>query len=91
VTVVHPGGVRTNIARSAKLAAALDPAQAAEGLDSIERLLRLDPAQAAQIILEAAQQRRPRVLVGSDARTADLLVRLLPGTYWRVIGALLAR
>ena len=55
----------------------------------MNRLLRLDPAKAARIILQGVERRSPRVVVGNDAKVIDLLVRILPGTYWNALGALL--
>ena len=91
VTVVHPGGVRTGIARNAGRAAGLDGRESAAGLREMERLLTLPPGVAATTILNAAAHRAPRVLVGNDARVIDLVARLLPGTYWRAVLWLSAR
>ncbi|MFC5849115.1 SDR family NAD(P)-dependent oxidoreductase [Deinococcus petrolearius] len=93
VTAVHPGGVRTNIANNARVGsgahASAQDVQAER--QAMNRVLRLDPAEAARIILRAAERRSPRVLVGHDARVLDLLVRARPGTYWSVLGRLLPR
>lgn len=88
VTVVHPGGIRTNIARHAEAAPGVSPAEIEAGRRAQDRLLRLPPEQAAGIILRATERRAPRVLVGSDARAVDLLARLVPGDYWGVLGRL---
>ncbi|SMB84427.1 SDR family NAD(P)-dependent oxidoreductase [Deinococcus hopiensis] len=91
VTVVHPGGVRTNIANSARVGSGvrLTALEAAAQRESLNRLLRLDPAEAARLILLGVERRSPRVLVGSDAKAIDVLVRTLPATYWSVINRLL--
>lgn len=89
VTAVHPGGVRTNIARNARVGSGVSASEAQAGQRQFERLLRLEPARAAEIILGGVERRQPRVLVGDDARVLDLLARLLPGSYGRVMGALL--
>jgi short-subunit dehydrogenase len=78
VTCVHPGGVRTNIARNAVVGARLPAAQWEAGRASFDKLLTLDPADAAATILRAVHRRRPRVLVGRDAAVLDKLARLLP-------------
>jgi len=87
VTVVHPGGVRTNIANSARVGHGVRAsAQEAEAQrQAMNRVLRLDPARAALIILTAVERRSPRVLVGGDAKFIDLLVRVRPATYWTVL------
>lgn len=78
VTCVHPGGVRTNIARNAVVGARLPTAQWEAGRESFDKLLTLDPADAAATILRAVHRRRPRILVGRDAVILDKLARLLP-------------
>ncbi|WP_019587857.1 SDR family NAD(P)-dependent oxidoreductase [Deinococcus apachensis] len=89
VTAVHPGGVRTNIARNARVGNGVGASDAQAGQREFERLLRLDPAQAAGIILRGVERRQPRVLVGNDARMLDLLARLRPGSYGQVIEVLM--
>ncbi|MGY1679146.1 SDR family NAD(P)-dependent oxidoreductase [Geodermatophilus sp. SYSU D01176] len=86
VTVVHPGGVRTNIARAAfehsrARGAAVTPADEARRRVYEEKLLRMPPEQAARIIVDGVEAGKPRVLVGNDARAVDLLVRLAPRLY----------
>lgn len=81
-TTVHPGGVRTNIARSARVDESVtalsgaDPEQAAREFD---KLLRTPPETAARVILQGVLRNRRRVLVGTDARVIDLLARLPAG------------
>ena len=83
VSVVHPGGVRTNIANSAfdvakDLGLPISDADEKRRRAYNEKLLRMDPARAAQIIVDGVERDRPRILVGNDARAVDLLVRLAP-------------
>lgn len=83
VTCVHPGGIRTNIARSARYTAtgklARDP-QAA--IASFERsLARNTPEYCAEQIVEGVQRKVARLMVGGDARAYDWLVRWFPQAY----------
>lgn len=78
VTVVHPGGVKTNIASAT---APLTAAQAARVRVYNEKLLKMPAEQAARIILDGVEAGRPRVLVGADAKAVDRLVRLFPRRY----------
>jgi short-subunit dehydrogenase len=87
VTCVHPGGVRTGIARNAMVGTGLPADQWSAGLDRFERILTLDPAVAAARILQAIHRRRPRVLVGRDATLLDALARALPVTHRRLLAA----
>jgi NAD(P)-dependent dehydrogenase (short-subunit alcohol dehydrogenase family) len=83
VTVVHPGGVKTDIAN----AAVRDSTRPVTAEDEArvrlynDKLLRMDPARAARIIVGGVERNRPRVLVGNDAKAMDLLVRLVPSRY----------
>jgi NAD(P)-dependent dehydrogenase (short-subunit alcohol dehydrogenase family) len=89
VTVVHPGGIRTNIATSALTDAERagreitdEQRQRAEAYNT--KLLKMSPASAARVILDGVAAGRSRVLVGNDAKGVDLLVRLLPRSYSRL-------
>ncbi len=86
VTTVHPGGVRTNIARRAIGRQQLPTAQRDSAIKRSERLLRMAPEKAAETILRAVEQRKPRVLVGADAKIAALVERLAPANYWSLLG-----
>ena len=85
VTVVHPGGIRTRIAETARLGSGVDAEEVAAGREQMAKLLRIPPEKAAAQIVAAIEARRPRLLIGLSAKVPDLLVRLRPGTYWRLI------
>ncbi|MBW4036718.1 MAG: SDR family NAD(P)-dependent oxidoreductase [Proteobacteria bacterium] len=91
VTIVHPGGIRTNIARAARLAARIDPAVAAAGIKAFEVSLKTPPETAARVILDGVERGAPRVLIGADAYAIDTLSRLMPVRAWSVIQRRLAR
>ncbi|GAA2715809.1 MULTISPECIES: SDR family NAD(P)-dependent oxidoreductase [Actinoplanes] len=85
VTVVHPGGVRTNIALNARLSGTdADGAQAADNRHFHETALTLPPEEAARQIVAAIQSRRPRLVITKAARAADLLARVMPARYWSI-------
>jgi short-subunit dehydrogenase len=83
LTVVHPGGVRTNIANSARIPQSMDPVAARAGMQDFNKLLRTPPEAAAEAIAGAIERRQPRLLIGADARMADRIQRLFPQSYWR--------
>jgi short-subunit dehydrogenase len=88
VTVVHPGGIRTNIAANALAGARalgyeITPAHEARRRVYEEKLLTMDPAEAARTIVDGVERGRPRVLVGRDAKAVDKLVRAFPALYPR--------
>ncbi len=86
VTTVNPGGVNTRIADNAYLEG--DQEAARKRVEEFRKNLRLSPTKAAEIILKGVERRRGRILVGTDARVIDLLQRLLPVSYFRVISTL---
>ena len=88
VTCVHPGGIKTAIARNARTTASHDQAAVASHFDT--RLARMTPERAAEIIVAGILADRPRVVVGADARLLDAFVRLVGPRYQRVV-ALAAR
>jgi NAD(P)-dependent dehydrogenase (short-subunit alcohol dehydrogenase family) len=83
VSCVHPGGIRTNIARSART----DLATPQELDAQFKRVARTSPEKAAQTILRGVERRRARILIGPDAEFLDLMVRALGSRYqglvWR--------
>lgn len=89
VTTVHPGGIKTAIARNATAAEGLDVEQLAKEFDS--KLARTTPERAATIILEAVRKKRARVLVGADAKILDVIVRITGSGYQRVFSTVMAR
>jgi NADP-dependent 3-hydroxy acid dehydrogenase YdfG len=82
VTTVHPGGIKTAIARNASAAEGLDRDELATMFD--KRLARTSPERAARIILDAVRKKHARVLVGADAKILDILVRLTGSGYQRL-------
>ena len=85
VTCVHPGGIKTGIARHRRKTASQD----ADALDRIfeEKLARMTPEKAAKIILDGALARKPRVLVGLDAHLIHQFARLTGARYQDVFAA----
>ncbi|MBA2279841.1 MAG: SDR family NAD(P)-dependent oxidoreductase [Actinomycetota bacterium] len=86
-TTVHPGGIRTNIARTARMDE--DSLVLAGGAEKahkdFDRLARTTPEKAALQILAAVERDRRRALIGPDATFIDLVSRLPAGLYQRVL------
>ncbi|RBY82932.1 acetoin dehydrogenase [Geodermatophilus sp. TF02-6] len=91
VTSVHPGGIRTRIAENARVGSGVPAEEAERGKRDFARLLTMDPAKAAEVVLTAVERRRPRQLVGWSAVVPDLLARVAPGSHGRVLAALTRR
>lgn len=85
VTIAHPGGVRTRLVDSARVPATIDPEHIEAERAAWDKLLRMPAQEAADAILEGVRERRTRILLGSTAITPDLMARLFPQTYHRVL------
>ena len=92
-TSVHPGGIKTNIARTARMSrSVMDFGVKEEDLANhasrIEKQFRVTADDAAETILRGVQRNARRVLIGTDARIYDLVQRIVPSSYqWVVIKA----
>lgn len=91
VTTVHPGGIRTRIAESARVAARATPEQAAAGKAAFAQLLTYPADQAAAKILDGVRRRQGRVLIAFSARSVDVVARLFPSHYAAVLQRLQPR
>jgi len=89
VTCVHPGGIRTAIARNATVAEGLDKDKLANTFD--KRLASTSPQKAARVILDGVRKNRARVLVGNDAVALDILARATGSAYQRLVAAVTLR
>jgi len=85
VTTVHPGGVATSIARNARMSVTVTDTERARMERRFQRLLTMPPERAAEIIVSGIERRRPRIIVGRDAKLAALLERLMPVGYWNLL------
>ncbi|MBY6684084.1 SDR family NAD(P)-dependent oxidoreductase [Rhodococcus sp. BP-149] len=89
VTCVHPGGIKTAIARNATVAEGQDQKSVAEFFD--RRLAKTTPEQAALVILRGVEKNKARVLIGNDARALDALARITGSRYQDIIVRLSSR
>jgi len=86
LSVVHPGGVATNIVRNSRTGTGVtDNTRRADSIDRFDAMAITQPAAAAQRIITGIEKNHPRILIGGDARFMDLLQRLLPGSYWSIM------
>jgi short-subunit dehydrogenase len=83
VTVVHPGGIKTAIARNSRVSAKEDQAKTAELFD--KKLARMTPDRAAEIIVAGIEKDQARVLVGLDAHALHWFAKLSGSRYQDVI------
>ncbi|MFI7576044.1 SDR family NAD(P)-dependent oxidoreductase [Micromonospora sp. NPDC049497] len=85
VTSVHPGGINTRIAQNARVGSGVDPEEYETGLRQFEKLLSIPPERAAEVILRGVRRRRGRVLIGWSAKLPDLLARIAPASYGKLL------
>jgi len=92
LSVVHPGGVLTNIVRNSRSGSGIaDNARRAESIDRFDAIAKTTPPIAAQRIILGIEKNQPRILIGNDARFMDLLQRFRPATYWAVLAKRIGR
>ncbi len=91
VTVVHPGGIKTNIAVNARVAAGVSEKEAEKNKKAFAKMLSYPAPKAAEEIIEAAIAREGRLLIGNDAKFLGIMARLLPARYWSVASWLMSR
>ncbi|ERL55569.1 SDR family NAD(P)-dependent oxidoreductase [Psychrobacter aquaticus] len=87
-TCVHPGGIKTNIANSARGNDSVSEVGMHTGdkaIRSFNKLLKFDASEAAWIILHAAATDQARCLIGNDAKIVDAVQRVFPSNYSQVL------
>lgn len=89
VTCVHPGGVKTAIARNARATVSQDASALAEHFDA--KLARTTPEAAAEAIWDAVRRGKPRAVIGIDAKLLDGFVRLVGPRYQDVVARVVRR
>ncbi len=89
-TCIHPGGVKTNIARNSRMGemGSMSIGGQDEVADLFDRIAMSTPEQAANAILRGVQKNQRRVLIGADAVMMDATQRLMPTAYQRVLETL---
>jgi len=83
VTCVHPGGIKTGIARNGRKTASENAAKIDELFE--KKLARMTAEKAAKIILDGAKAKKARVLVGLDAHVIHHAAKLAGSRYQDVI------
>lgn len=87
LSVVHPGGIATNIVRNMRTGVAVtDNSRRAAVIEFFDKEFAKTTAEAAATaIIAGIEKNAPRILIGGDARMLDRLQRILPGTYFRIL------
>lgn len=85
VTSVHPGGIKTRIAKHARPGARASASLHSESVSRFDRVAITSPEDAAARILQSVEKCEGRVLIGSDCKAVDILQRLRPAGYWKTL------
>ncbi|HZX52022.1 SDR family NAD(P)-dependent oxidoreductase [Pseudomonas sp. XK-1] len=89
---VHPGGIKTNIARAARFYQGINGQRDADrAAADFDKLARTTPEQAARVIVDGIKAKRTRILIGNDARLLDWIQRLFPAAYPKLLAKLLQK
>lgn len=92
VSVVHPGGIKTNIVRNARMQKAERQATEKEQekfAALFERIAKTSPEEAAAVIIKGIRKKKPRILIGSDAKTASFIQRMFSGRYEKIFAKIM--
>ena len=85
-TVVHPGGVNTNIVRHSRVVEQITSATMhQQTISRFEKIALTSPEGAARQILNAVEKKKARLVIGRDGLALDLLTRLFPEGYTRLV------
>ena len=86
LSVVHPGGIKTNIVRNSRTGSAItDNERRSQAIERFDVIARTSAKDAALRIIKGIERNEPRILIGGDARFMDILQRFRPATYWSVM------
>lgn len=85
VSSVHPGGIKTNIVRNARLATDAPEEWKQQATKFFERVTQTSSEEAAELIVKGIKEKNPRILIGRDAKAISLISRLFPKGYLKII------
>jgi len=85
-TSVHPGGIKTNIAKAARMDTSVNKlGLSTNSTEKFEKLFSTTADEAAAVIIKGVEKNARRVLIGKDAVAIDLMVRLFPSAYQKLV------
>ena len=83
---VHPGGIKTNIAKNSRWAGEVVSDEMHEQVTKqFEKMFITTPEFAAMKIVKGIQKKQSKILIGKDAKQLDLMVRLMPQGYTKLV------
>jgi short-subunit dehydrogenase len=85
VSTVHPGGIKTNIARNSRIGEKTPEDYKDQGVKFFDKVALTSPEQAAETIINGIKAENPRILIGKDAHAINYVSRLFPKKYLKVV------
>lgn len=85
ISVVHPGGIRTDIVKNARRGKAATDEDMEIAVEMLDTLAKTTPEKAADTIVRGIKSKNPRILIGSDARQISIIHRLFPKRYFKIM------
>lgn len=85
VSSVHPGGIKTNIARNSRIGKNTPADNKDQGVKFFDSVAQTSPEKAAETILRGIKSENPRILIGKDAHAINYVSRLFPKKYLKVV------
>lgn len=85
ISCVHPGGIKTNIVRNARFLQSTQATEREEAVTGFDRIARTTPERAGIVIVDGIEKNRERILIGMDAKIIDVLQRLMPASYGKLL------
>ena len=85
VSCVHPGGIKTDIVRNARVGADAPEEWKQQGSKLFDKITKTSAEAAAEEIFKGIVTKNPRILIGKDARAISNISRLFPTKYLRIL------
>jgi len=85
VSCVHPGGVQTKIMEKSRFKSVPGAKDHADMNQKFAAMAKTSAGQAAAAIVKGIRAKQERILIGSDARFLDILVRMMPSSYPKLL------
>tara|TARA_Y100000996_G_scaffold398855_1_gene367299 strand:- start:300 stop:1133 length:834 start_codon:yes stop_codon:yes gene_type:complete len=86
VSSVHPGGIKTDIAINARIGRNISEETKTRLIKQFDKLSYTTSKSASRNIIKGMKRKKRRIVIGIDAKIADILIRIFPGSYEKILG-----
>ena len=86
VSSVHPGGIKTDIAINARIGRNISEETKIRLIKQFDKLSYTTSKSASRNINKGMKRKKRRIVIGIDAKIADILIRIFPGSYEKILG-----